>query len=111
MKYKSQNNIIAGLFQISENTFYQEWYKQIMEDILEEQLEGKLFLKRISVKFNLSERKEEEVMDKIAIEIPHINIYHEMYLAEKLIGYYSYFLDLDCNFLDEFLYYDLLTES
>lgn len=78
-----------------------------MEDVWEKQLMEKLSLKRISVNVNLAERQEEMMAEKIAIEFPHINIYHEIYLEGKQIGYYSYFMDLEYNFLDEFIYYNL----
>lgn len=106
MKHLKEYNI-SKLFDSSENLFHKEWYNQIMEDVLEKQLKGSLSLKRISINFNLSDKNEYVVAEKIAIEVPNINIYHEIYLSKELIGYYSYFIDLEYNFLDEFVYYNL----
>lgn len=78
-----------------------------MEDVFEKKLKGNLFLKRIYVNFNLSEKSEDIIVEKIAIDIPNINIYLEIYLSNELIGYYSYFMDLEYNFIDEFIYYNL----
>ncbi len=98
---------INELFNLSEDFFRQEWHHQVVEDILDKQLKGNLSLKKISINFNLSNRNDEDIVEKIAIEVPNINIYHEIYLSKELIGYYSYFLDLEYNFLDEFIYYNL----
>lgn len=106
MKKLNEYNI-SNLFDLSEDSFNKEWYSQVVEDVLEKQLKGTLSIKRISINFNLSDRNEESISEKIAIEVPNINIYHEIYLSNKLIGYYSYFLDLEYNFLDEFIYYKL----
>lgn len=104
---KSWNGLIEMLFKTSENTFHDDWHKQVMEDAWGKQWPGKLSLKRISINFNLAERQAEIMVEKIAIELPHINIFHEIYLDGKLIGHYSYFVDLEFNFLDEFIYYNL----
>ena len=84
------NHNVDKLFDLAENSFNEEWFNQIMEAVLEKQLKGNLFLKRVSINFNLSDRFEESKVEKIAIEIPNINIYLEIYFNKKFIGSYSY---------------------
>ena len=98
---------VNELFDLAEVYFNKYWYDLVMNDIKEKCIEDNLHLKRISVNFNFSDKDENNIVEKIAIEVPNINIYLELYLSQQLIGYFSYFLDLKLNFLDEFIYYNL----
>ncbi len=110
IEYNMENSIkydVNELLDLAEVYFNEYWYDLVMNDIKEKCIEDKLYLKRISVNFNFSDKDENNIVEKIAIEVPNINIYLELYLSQQLIGYFSYFLDLEFNFLDEFIYYNL----